>query len=137
MKFWEANMLLLQKRVPKKDVDRAEKLLREFVLETPDVYAWEADEDDDEIPMCQVLTSNLHTCWHLANNVRDWGALYSHSLFPFESFNGLLKNMFNGTQFLSVQVNNNFNFNLQLFMSLNVDQGAHLEDSLASSARDS
>ena len=44
--------------------------------------------------------------------------------------------MFNGTQFLSVQVNNNSNFNLQLFMSLNVDQGAHLEDSLAPSARD-
>ena len=102
--YWESMMLLLQKEIPVADVDRAEMLLRKFVKDVPKIY-FTKDGEGKKKPRCCVLTFNVHACWHLAAIARDWGGLWDYSLFSLEGFNGTLRRMFNGPQFIATQVN--------------------------------
>ena len=49
-------------------------------------------------------TYNCHSLLHLADDVKQLGPLWTHSCFPFEDFNGDLKDLFHGTQNIPGQV---------------------------------
>ena len=49
-------------------------------------------------------TFNMHQLLHLGQNVRNLGPLWSNSCFPFEDYNGDLRDFFHGTQNVEAQV---------------------------------
>ena len=49
-------------------------------------------------------TINIHSLLHLADDVRNLGPLWTHSCFPFESYNGNLLKLFHGTQNVELQI---------------------------------
>lgn len=52
----------------------------------------------------QFQTFNVHQLLHLAEVVRDLGPLWSNSCFPFEDYNGDLRDLFHGTKNVDGQV---------------------------------
>ena len=72
----EAVYIMLQNEITITQLDHADRLLHIFVAKTEALYGKEA------------MTFNVHQLLHLAASVRDWGPLWSHSGFPFESGNG-------------------------------------------------
>jgi len=56
----------------------------------------------------QHLSFNVHQTLHLVQSVRDWGPLWSHSAFLFESYNSVLLNMIRGTQGVPMQILHSF-----------------------------
>lgn len=78
MLFVEALYLLLKEDILVRDVDFADQLLHEFVAETEMLYSKVA------------MTFNMHLLLHLAKSVFDWGPLWSHNAYAFESGNGQL-----------------------------------------------
>ncbi|KAH9385067.1 hypothetical protein HPB48_027121 [Haemaphysalis longicornis] len=75
----EALHILLAKSISELDLLVAEELLVEFHVKTEYLYGKEA------------MTYNLHQLNHIGKSVRQWGPLWAHSAFPFESGNGSLK----------------------------------------------
>lgn len=51
-----------------------------------------------------VLNFNVHQTLHLVEGVKNWGPLWTHSAFLFESYNAVLLNMIRGTQGVPVQI---------------------------------
>ncbi|KAK3744830.1 hypothetical protein QZH41_008812 [Actinostola sp. cb2023] len=49
-------------------------------------------------------TYNFHQLLHLADNVQQLGPLWAHSCFPFEDYNGDLKDLFHGSQNIPGQI---------------------------------
>ena len=78
------------------DLQYAENLLHYFVQDFGKLYG-----------KCN-LSYNVHQLTHLPNTVRCWGPLWTTSAFPFESGNGMLMKLFNGTQGLPAQVSRRF-----------------------------
>ncbi len=52
----------------------------------------------------QFQTYNVHQLLHLTEVVDDVGPLWSNSCFPFEDYNGDLRDLFHGTQNVDGQV---------------------------------
>ena len=52
----------------------------------------------------QFQTFNVHQLLHLPEVVRDLGPLWSNSCFPFEDYNGDLRDLFHGTKNVDGQV---------------------------------
>lgn len=78
--FVEGIYILQKENIQSSEVDRADQLLREFVGRTEILYSKAA------------MTFNVHSLLHLARSVYDWGPLWSHNAFAFDSGNGdLLK----------------------------------------------
>ena len=50
------------------------------------------------------MTINVHTLLHLVEDVRSLGPLWCHSCFAFENMNGVLKELFHGSQQINKQV---------------------------------
>ena len=50
------------------------------------------------------VSLKVHQLSHITNCVRNWGPLWTHSCFPFESINGRLKEHFHGTKKMNRQV---------------------------------
>lgn len=71
--------LLLKSTIPNNALTETERNLKIFVKQYEEFYG--------EVSM----TMNVHSLLHLVNCVRDFGPLWSFSMFPFESYNGLLK----------------------------------------------
>lgn len=78
------------------DLTFAEVLLDHFIIDYESLYG-----------KCH-LSYNIHQLSHLPDTVRWWGPLWTTSAFPFESGNGLLSKLFNGTQGLPIQVSHRF-----------------------------
>lgn len=76
--FVEAFYILSKTELTIHEVDFADKLLREFVGKTELLYGKAA------------MTFNVHSLVHLARSVSDWGPLWSHNAYAFESGNGEL-----------------------------------------------
>jgi hypothetical protein len=91
-----AMYLLLQETITPSDLDNAEKLLQTFVSDFENLYG-----------LCN-MSYNLHILLHIPYTVKLWGPLWCYSAYGFESFNGVLLKMFNGTQFVSKQIVNSF-----------------------------
>jgi len=54
------------------------------------------------------MSFNVHQTLHLVQSVYDWGPLWSHSAFIFESYNAVLLNMVQGTQGVPMQILHTF-----------------------------
>ncbi|XP_052412533.1 uncharacterized protein LOC127957875 [Carassius gibelio] len=98
-KYWSHLFLLvfaihtlLQDAVKMTHVDMAEQALRKFVHNFEKLYG------------AGNVSFNVHLLMHLASSVRNWGPLWATSTFPFESFNGTLLKIFNGTTHVSAQI---------------------------------
>ena len=55
-------------------------------------------------PGKQFQTFNVHQLLHLPEVVKDLGPLWSNSCFPFEDYNGDLRELFHGTKNVDGQV---------------------------------
>jgi hypothetical protein len=78
------------------DLQLADDLLQYFIEDFERLYG-----------RCN-LSYNIHQLGHLTDTVRCWGPLWTTSAFPFESGNGMLMKLFNGTQGLPLQVSRRF-----------------------------
>ena len=67
--------ILLKSTITYDELNKADEYLREFVGLTQNKYGLRA------------ITSILHQVLHIAASVRDFGPLFAHSTFPFESAN--------------------------------------------------
>ena len=88
----EAIFILLGDSITYKELEQAERLLQHFCLMFSALYS-EGKE-----------TINVHSLLHLADGVRNLGPLWTHSCFPFESYNGNLLKLFHGTQNVELQI---------------------------------
>lgn len=50
------------------------------------------------------LKFNVHRLLHIPRFVRNYGNLWAWSAFPFENFNGVMKKVFHGTQYIPHQI---------------------------------
>ena len=88
----EAIFVLLGDSISFEELDHAGKLLQHFCLMFSALYS--AGKE----------TINIHSLLHLADDVRNLGPLWTHSCFPFESYNGNLLKLFHGTQNVELQI---------------------------------
>jgi Transposase family tnp2 len=89
--------IFLKEKIDACDLQLATRALKTFVLQTEELY-------DKEW-----MTFNLHMLLHVPNSVENWGALWGSSTFIYEHFNGVLLNLFSGTQHISNQIFRNYN----------------------------
>ena len=75
IKLVEALYILLQSEIGIDELDQADPLIHEFVTETQHLYSKVA------------MSYNVHILLHLAKSVLNWGPLFAHSAFGFESGN--------------------------------------------------
>ena len=68
--------ILMQSSITIDELVRADVLLKQFVAETQLLYSKKA------------MTFNVHQLIHISQSVADWGPLWAHSGYPFESGNG-------------------------------------------------
>ncbi|CAD6236670.1 GSCOCG00008229001-RA-CDS, partial [Cotesia congregata] len=73
-----AIFILLMDYITVENLEEADKLLRMFVKDIPDLF------DDKE------LTYNVHQLLHLVLSVKRWGPLSGSSAFTFENYNGFI-----------------------------------------------
>jgi hypothetical protein len=90
----QATYIMLQDSISPSDLDTCEKMIVQFVVMFPALYAE------------RYATLNVHQLLHLPQCVRDLGPLWCYSCFPFEDANGQLMKMFHGTQFVDRQIVN-------------------------------
>lgn len=84
--------ILNQESVSDAMINTAAEFLKLFVSQFEDLYGREN------------MTANLHQILHLANNVKNFGPLWTTSCFPYENANGILKSLVTGTKFAHLQI---------------------------------
>ena len=94
--------LLLQKELSVIQCHAAEEMLQDFYNFLPELYG---------LSSC---TMNAHSLIHLPYFVQQWGPLWTHSAFSFESMNGTLTNMIHSTRKIAEQLS----FSLDVKLSL-------------------
>lgn len=92
-------MFLLSKDIiTTADLQKCEKLVVDFVKQFETLYG-------------KIHVSfNVHLCLHLPESVRNWGPLWAHSGYIFESYNGEILKMFHGTQCVPLQIMKQFTY---------------------------
>lgn len=90
--FVEAMYILLQERISSTSLIRAERLIQDFVGLTEMYYKENA------------MTYNVHVLLHLTESVVNWGPLWAHSCFSFESGNGLLLKTITAAKGINYQI---------------------------------
>jgi hypothetical protein len=91
--------LLLQNRLSREDVLKAQILFEQLVIDMEKLYTKKS------------ITINVHFLVHLCQSVFDWGCLWATSTFIPEWFNGEMMSMCNGTQHTGKQMAINFLIN--------------------------
>ena len=71
----ESLYILLEDNITGIDLDRADQMLHNFVSKMETLFGM------------NMMTYNVHQLLHLSKSVLDWGPLWEHSTFPFESEN--------------------------------------------------
>lgn len=84
--------LLLGENITRDQITESEALLTDFVKDM-EVYYGEAN-----------MSYNVHLCLHLPRSVVNWGPLWAHSAFVFESYNAKLLDMIKSTQGVALQI---------------------------------
>ncbi len=86
-KFIISMRLLSSYHVEKTYLPAVKELLIEFVKETQDLYGEET------------IRINIHQLLHLIDrDVSNWGLLWTHNAFPYESMNGFFTKFIHGSQ---------------------------------------
>lgn len=88
--------ILLQPRIPKHLIEKADLMLKKFVIDAEMLYGK------------QHISFNVHQLTHLASSVCNWGPLWAASAFSFESNNRKLLSFFHGTQHVPMQIAKSF-----------------------------
>ncbi|XP_067019318.1 uncharacterized protein [Acropora muricata] len=83
---------LLKQSITQTELQEAHAYLKLFSAQAPVFYGK------------QFQTFNVHQLLHLAEVVRDLGPLWSNSCFPFEDYNGDLRELFHGTKNVDGQI---------------------------------
>lgn len=73
--FVDALHILLRQEITSEELDHADEMLHEFNTPTQEFFTKKG------------MTSNMHRLLHLSTSVLNWGPLWAHSTFPFESAN--------------------------------------------------
>nr|XP_055062963.1 uncharacterized protein LOC129446026 [Misgurnus anguillicaudatus] len=84
--------LLLGENITREQITESESLLTDFVKDM-EVYYGETN-----------MSYNVHLCLHLPRSVVNWGPLWAHSAFVFESYNAKLLDMIKSTQGVALQI---------------------------------
>lgn len=100
--FSSAIFMLNKDEISFKELDDAEKKLKQFLKEFPDLYG-----KNNEV-------FNVHLVSHIPESVRNCGPLWCYSNFPFEDMNGVLKNYVNGTSDVIKQIVSKYLLNAKL-----------------------
>ena len=87
---------LLSTSISPTDIVKVEAVLNYFILRTGELYG----EGN--------CTYNIHQLSHLASSTRMCGPLWAVLTFDFEGNNAVLKNMFQGTQYIADQIGNDY-----------------------------
>ncbi|XP_043481109.1 uncharacterized protein LOC122510490 [Leptopilina heterotoma] len=95
----EAFYILSKERITIDDLNHADKLLHKFVADTENLYSSVA------------MTFNVHILLHLARSVFNWGPLFAHSCYGFESGNGQLLKTIHSAKGVHHQVARHVAFN--------------------------
>ncbi|XP_029162383.1 uncharacterized protein LOC114933966 isoform X1 [Nylanderia fulva] len=66
--------------------------LQKFVLDTEKLYG------------AMFMNYNIHLMLHIPKAVKQFGALWAWSTFPYEDFNHTIQSLFNGTQYIPEQI---------------------------------
>lgn len=88
--------ILLQPRVPKHLIEKADLMLKKFVIYAETLYGK------------QHVSFNVDQLTHLASSVHSWGPLWAASAFSFEANNRKLLGFFHGTQHVPIQIAKSF-----------------------------
>ncbi|KAL7290612.1 hypothetical protein TKK_0015374 [Trichogramma kaykai] len=91
LKLVDSVYFLMQDTISINELTRANELLKEFVAQIEDLYFPEA------------MTYNVHQLLHLPQSGSDWGPLYAHSGYAFESGNGQIIRMVHAEKVLSIR----------------------------------
>ncbi|KAJ8671016.1 hypothetical protein QAD02_002275 [Eretmocerus hayati] len=83
---------LMKSTVTSDEIASAHELFKEFVVKTEAIYSKE------------FMTFNLHQLLHLAQSVLNWGPLWSHSGYPFESNNAKYLKQIHSPKGVTLQV---------------------------------
>ena len=78
--------LLLSSRIAINDIEVADSALKTFYQMIPEMYG------------DSTCTANFPSLIHVTQMVKQWGPLWTHSLFGFENMNGHLCKFFHGTR---------------------------------------
>lgn len=111
LKLVEALYILLQSKITMDELNHADILLHEFVVGTEELYSQFA------------MTFNVHLLLHLSKSVLDWGPLFAHSAFGFESGNCQLLKSVHAAKGVhhqicrSINLNTSYNLLLKLIYS--------------------
>lgn len=84
--------ILLSEKISAGDLNLANAALEKCVLQTKDLY------------MNAMMRYNLHLLLHMKENVRNFGALWAWSTFPYESYNLILRQMIFSSQYVINQI---------------------------------
>ena len=95
----EALYILLKSEISITELNRADILLHQFVIGTEALYSKLS------------MTYNVHIPLHLAKSVLNWGPLYAHSAFGFESGNFKLLKIIHAANGVHYQVCRHINLN--------------------------
>lgn len=98
----EAFYILLKEKITIYEIDHADALLHEFVCNTELLYS--------DVQM----TFNVHQLLHLAKSVVNWGPLWAHSTYGFESGNGDLLDVIHAAKGVHHQVCRHIGFKFSL-----------------------
>ena len=92
----EAVYLLTSSSISRRDINRANTCLSQFVCRFEELYGKHH------------LSYNIHQLLHITKTVVDWGPLPCYSSYIFEGFNGILLRLFHGTQAVPKQICSTF-----------------------------
>lgn len=95
--FVQGLYILLKQIITKRELEKANKYLHEFVSKTQDLYG------------THVMTYNVHQLLHICDSVKHWGPLWSINQFPFENKNGVILSSINGAKGVILQILRNIN----------------------------
>lgn len=84
--------IFLKENISDENLKQAESAFKIFVQDTQKLYGKE------------FMKYNLHLLLHIPKYVRMYGALWAWSAFPFEGFNGVMRSLFHGTQYVPEQI---------------------------------
>lgn len=77
----------LQSFIPVDKTRKVKRLMVQFLKDYQELYGQES------------MTYNAHVLVHMVDHVDQWGPLWGFSAFPFESMNGRLACLVNGTRY--------------------------------------
>lgn len=85
--------ILMKTKITEPELAAASAALTLFVSQIESLYG------------IDFMSYNVHILLHVPQSVKNFGALWAWSTFPYESYNGVLKSLFKGSQYVGTRSN--------------------------------